>query len=149
MQHCILKSDRNKNHGWTVLEFNFGQLPGEVAERWFGRLHFFLSVKGTFGGKRSGNTFVHTIDETHDSKQVVVNWFSRVPREGGTLSHLVTKWTELIGPMYTLEKSHRIPEAVGTEQNHSILRYLPFNCPREPLIWYIHALQGLKWWQHM
>jgi hypothetical protein len=117
VQHCILKSDRNKNHGWTVLEFNFGQLPGEVAERWFGRLHFFLSVKGTFGGKRGGNTFLHTIDETQDSKQVVVNWFSRVPHEGGTWSHLVTKWTELIGPMYTLEKSHRVPEAVGTYAN--------------------------------
>lgn len=117
MQHCILRSDRCPNHGWTALEFNFGhgQLPGGVGERWFGRLHFFLSVKGTFEGKRSGHDFVHTIDENQDSKQVVVNWFSQV-REG-PLSHLVTNWTELIGPMYTLDKEYRDPEAVGTYAN--------------------------------
>lgn len=35
----------------------------------------------------------------------------------GPLSHLVTKWTELIGPMYTLDKEYRAPEAVGTHAN--------------------------------
>lgn len=118
VQHCILKSNKCPNHGWTALEFNVGhgQLPGGVGERWFGRLHFFLSVKGTFGGKRGGANFVHTIDENRDSKQVVVNWFSKV-REGDPLSHLVTEWTELIGPMYTLDKEYRAPEAVGTYAN--------------------------------
>ena len=33
------------------------------------------------------------------------------------MSHLVTKWTELIGPMYTLDKEYRAPEAVGTYAN--------------------------------
>lgn len=121
-QTTTLTSDGKRNDAWSVLEFT--DRPGSPGG-WYGRLHCFITVEGSFTVKFSGVTYRHTIDERKEAKHAVVSWFRPVP--DGDKLYLVSDATRELAEhgavMYEYDLDNRDPQAIAVHERLIGKRY--------------------------